>query len=168
MQGCSVLTSHQYWGGVLEAVQQIFLHQVESFAPGLPAQDALHSCWWTLLRPQPHPVIVRTQQLITGRTRRHVVWQDRESLLRGFWKEHRQNLSANILVRSCTLITQFPGNREGTWGWEWEFCWQFYIPLNYDIKQRDVGLRQAIKKINVVFQCHFNTCMQILSWYCAH
>lgn len=68
VSGCptaSVAGGHQCRGGLLEALQQIFLHQAEPFAPGLPAQDTLHPCRWTLLGPQPHPVIAGLQPLIT-------------------------------------------------------------------------------------------------------
>ena len=87
--------SHQYWGGLLEAVQQIFLHQTESFAPGLPAQDALHPHWWTLFGPQSHPVIVRFQPLIAVRTHHCVVVQKTEGfVLLCCWEEERHRLSS--------------------------------------------------------------------------
>lgn len=35
---------HQYRRGLLEAAEQVFLHQAEPFASGLPEQDTLHPC----------------------------------------------------------------------------------------------------------------------------
>lgn len=88
--GCRVLSSHQYWGGLLEVLQQIPLHQGESFALGHSAKDALHTRRWTPLGPESYPVIVGLQPLTTVRT--HHLQQMGAFLLRWPWEEGRGKL----------------------------------------------------------------------------
>lgn len=104
------MSSHQYWRGLLEAMQQIFLHQAQSFAPGFPEEDALHSCWRAPLGPQPHAVIVRLQPLITVWTHEGVLWQTGDFFLQWCWGEERQNQNQKPKfkkyygVQSCIVL----------------------------------------------------------------